>query len=153
MADLDASSILPAHQMPEVIVTVKPQYIEAQSTPDEQRFIFAYHVDIYNPSHHSVQLMTRHWLITDGNGKLEEVQGKGVVGENPIIAPGDSYQYSSGAALSTQVGSMSGHYGMRVCLETEEEAKKAVQKENAVDALLFNATIPVFTLAVPSALN
>ena len=153
MADLDASSILPAHQMPEVIVTVKPQYIEAQSTPDEQRFIFAYHVDIYNPSHHSVQLMTRHWLITDGNGKLEEVQGNGVVGENPIIAPGDSYQYSSGAALSTQVGSMSGHYGMRVCLETEEEAKKAVQKENAVDALLFNATIPVFTLAVPSALN
>lgn len=153
MTDLDASSILPAHQMPEVIVTVKPQYIEAQSTPDEQRFIFAYHVDIYNPSHHSVQLMTRHWLITDGNGKLEEVQGKGVVGENPIIAPGDSYQYSSGAALSTQVGSMSGHYGMRVCLETEEEAKKAVQEENAVDALLFNATIPVFTLAVPSALN
>lgn len=149
MTDLDASSILPAHQMPEVIVTVKPQYIEAQSTPAEQRFIFAYHVDIYNPSHHPVQLMTRHWLITDGNGKLEEVQGNGVVGENPIIAPGDSYQYSSGAALSTQVGSMSGHYGMRLCLETEEEAKE----ENAVDALLFDATIPVFTLAVPSALN
>ena len=139
--------------MPEVIVTVEPQYIEAQSTPAEHRFIFAYHVDIYNPSHHPVQLMTRHWLITDGNGKLEEVQGNGVVGENPIIAPGDSYQYSSGAALSTQVGSMSGHYGMRLCLETEEEAKKEAQEENAVGALLFNATIPVFTLAVPSALN
>ena len=97
--------------------------------------------------------MTRHWLITDGNGKLEEVQGNGVVGENPIIAPGDSYQYSSGAALSTQVGSMSGHYGMRVCLETVEEAKKEAQEENTIDALLFNATIPVFTLAVPSALN
>lgn len=153
MTDLDASSILPAHQMPEVIVTVKPQYIEAQSTPAEHRFIFAYHVDIYNPSHHPVQLMTRHWLITDGNGKLEEVQGNGVVGENPIIAPGDSYQYSSGAALSTQVGSMSGHYGMRLCLETEEEAKAEAKEENAVDALLFDATIPVFTLAVPSALN
>jgi len=153
MTDLDANSILPAHQMPEVIVTVKPQYIEAQSTPAEQRFIFAYHVDIYNPSHHPVQLMTRHWLITDGNGKLEEVQGNGVVGENPIIAPGDSYQYSSGAALGTQVGSMSGHYGMRVCLETVEEAKKEAQEENTIDALLFNATIPVFTLAVPSALN
>ena len=153
MTDLDTSSILPAHQMPEVIVTVKPQYIEAQSTPAEHRFIFAYHVDIYNPSHHPVQLMTRHWLITDGNGKLEEVQGNGVVGENPIIAPGDSYQYSSGAALSTQVGSMSGHYGMRLCLETEEEAKAEAKEENAVDALLFDATIPVFTLAVPSALN
>lgn len=153
MTDLDASSILPAHQMPEVIVTVKPQYIEAQSTPAEHRFIFAYHVDIYNPSHHPVQLMTRHWLITDGNGKLEEVQGNGVVGENPIIAPGDSYQYSSGAALSTQVGSMSGHYGMRLCLGTEEEAKAEAKEENAIDALLFDATIPVFTLAVPSALN
>jgi ApaG protein len=131
--------------MPEVIVTVEPQYIEAQSTPAEQRYIFAYHVDIYNPSFHPVQLMTRHWSITDGNGKVEEVQGDGVVGENPIIGPGDSYQYSSGAALSTQVGSMSGHYGMRLCLEAEEET--------VTDALLFDALIPVFTLAVPSALN
>jgi ApaG protein len=145
MTDLDANSILPAHQMPEVIITVKTQYIEAQSSPAEQRYIFAYHVDVYNPSHHPIQLMTRHWSITDGNGKLEEIQGDGVVGENPIIAPGDSYQYSSGAALSTQVGSMSGHYGMRLCLEAEEET--------VTDALLFDAIVPVFTLAVPSALN
>jgi ApaG protein len=145
MTDLDASSIIPAHQMPEVIITVKTQYIEAQSSPAEQRYIFAYHVDVYNPSHHPIQLMTRHWSITDGNGKLEEIQGDGVVGENPIIAPGDSYQYSSGAALSTQVGSMSGHYGMRLCLEAEEET--------VTDALLFDAIVPVFTLAVPSALN
>ncbi|CCK75079.1 Protein ApaG probable [Oleispira antarctica RB-8] len=149
MTNLDATSIMPAHQMPKVIVTVEPQYIKAQSTPAEQRYIFAYHVDIYNSGHHPVQLMTRHWSITDGNGKLEEVQGNGVVGENPIIAPGDSYQYSSGAALSTEVGSMSGHYGMRLCLEAEEEA----EAENVVDALLFDALIPVFTLAVPSALN
>jgi ApaG protein len=145
MTDLDANSILPAHQMPEVIITVETQYIEAQSSPDEQRYIFAYHVDVYNPSHHPIQLMTRHWSITDGNGKLEEIQGDGVVGENPIIAPGDSYQYSSGAALSTQVGSMCGHYGMRLCLEAEEET--------VTDALLFDAIVPVFTLAVPSALN
>jgi ApaG protein len=145
MTNLDANSILPAHQMPEVIITVKTQYIEAQSSPAEQRYIFAYHVDVYNPSHHPIQLMTRHWSITDGNGKLEEIQGDGVVGENPIIAPGDSYQYSSGAALSTQVGSMSGHYGMRLCLEAEEET--------VTDALLFDAIVPVFTLAVPSALN
>ncbi|MGK0248892.1 MAG: ApaG protein [Oleispira sp.] len=145
MTDLDANSILPAHQMPDVIITVETQYIEAQSTPADQRYIFAYHVDIYNPSIHPIQLMTRHWSITDGDGKKEEVWGDGVVGENPIIAPGDSYQYSSGAALSTQVGSMSGHYGMRLCLEAEEET--------VTDALLFDAFIPVFTLAVPSALN
>ncbi len=145
MADLDASSIFPAHEIPEVIITVQPQYIEAQSIPKEQRYVFAYHVDIYNSGHHAIQLMTRHWLITDGDGKLEEVQGDGVVGENPIISPGDSYQYSSGAVLNTQVGSMSGHYGMRLCLEAEEETD--------VDALLFDAQIPVFTLAVPSALN
>jgi ApaG protein len=145
MTDLDANSILPAHQMPDVIITVETQYIKAQSTPANQRYIFAYHVDIYNPSIHPIQLMTRHWSITDGDGKKEEIRGDGVVGENPIIAPGDSYQYSSGAALSTQVGSMSGHYGMRLCLETEEET--------VTDALLFDAIIPVFTLAVPSALN
>ncbi|MGK0405959.1 MAG: ApaG protein [Oleispira sp.] len=145
MTDLDANSILPAHQMPDVVITVETQYIEAQSTPADQRYIFAYHVDIYNPSIHPIQLLTRHWSITDGDGKKEEVRGDGVVGENPIIAPGDSYQYSSGAALSTQVGSMSGHYGMRLCLEAEEET--------ITDALLFDAIIPVFTLAVPSALN
>jgi ApaG protein len=145
MTDINASDVLPAHQLPEVIVTVQPQYIENQSSPTEQRYVFAYHMDIYNPSHHSVQLLTRHWLITDGNGKLQEVQGEGVVGETPTISPGDSYQYSSGAVLSTEVGSMSGHYGMRLCLEAEEESGQ--------DALLFDAQIPVFTLAVPSALN
>ncbi len=145
MADLDARDIIPDHQMPEVQVEVKPQYIENQSIPAEQKYVFAYHVDIYNPSHHSVQLMTRHWLITDGNGKLQEVQGEGVIGEKPILGPGESYQYSSGAVLSTEVGSMSGHYGMRLILEAEEETE--------ADALMFNAQIPVFTLAVPTALN
>lgn len=145
MADLDARDIIPEHQMPEVQVTVEPQYIENQSIPAEQKYVFAYHVDIYNPSHHSVKLLTRHWLITDGNGKLQEVQGEGVVGETPTLGPGESYQYSSGAVLSTQVGSMSGHYGMRLILEAEEETEG--------DALMFNAQIPVFTLAVPSALN
>jgi ApaG protein len=145
MTDIDANTVIPAHQMPDVQVTVEPQYIDSQSTPAEQKYVFAYHVDIYNPSHHPVQLLTRHWLITDGDGKLQEVQGEGVVGETPIIAPGDSYQYSSGAVLSTEVGSMSGHYGMRLVLEAEEETEG--------DALMFNAQIPVFTLAVPSALN
>jgi ApaG protein len=145
MADLDASSIIPAHQMPEVQVEVTPQYLENQSIPAEQKYVFAYHVDIYNSSHHSVKLITRHWLITDGNGKLQAVKGEGVVGETPTLGPGESFQYSSGAILSTEVGSMSGHYGMRLILEAEEEAEG--------DALMFNAQIPVFTLAVPSALN
>ena len=149
MTDIDASSVLPTHQLPEIIVTVEPQYIAAQSIVAEKKYVFAYHIDIYNPSLHPVQLLTRHWFITDGNGTLQEIQGDGVVGENPIIAPGDSYQYSSGAVLSTEVGSMSGHYGMRVCLEAEDEDLGAEQEDN----LIFNAQIPVFTLAVPSALN
>lgn len=149
MTNIDASSVLPIDQIPEVIVTVEPQYIAAQSIVAENKYVFAYHIDIYNPSHHTVQLLTRHWLITDGNGTLQEVQGEGVVGENPVIAPGDSYQYSSGAVLSTQVGSMSGRYGMRLCLEAEEENNESEHTDN----LIFDAQIPVFTLAVPSALN
>lgn len=149
MPNIDASSVLPIDQIPEVIVTVEPQYIAAQSIVAENKYVFAYHIDIYNPSHHTVQLLTRHWLITDGNGTLQEVQGEGVVGENPVIAPGDSYQYSSGAVLSTQVGSMSGRYGMRLCLEAEEENNESEHTDN----LIFDAQIPVFTLAVPSALN
>ena len=85
MSDLDASSIIPAHQMPEIQVEVTPQYVENQSIPAEQKYVFAYHVDIYNPSHHSVQLMTRHWLITDANGKIEEVRGEGVIGKKPYL--------------------------------------------------------------------
>tara|TARA_Y100000782_G_scaffold113558_1_gene146561 strand:- start:2102 stop:2551 length:450 start_codon:yes stop_codon:yes gene_type:complete len=149
MTDIEANTVLSAEQMPDVVVSVHTQYIEGQSIAAEKKYVFAYHVDIYNPSHHPVQLLTRHWLITDGDGQLQEVEGDGVVGETPVIAPGDSYQYSSGAVLSTQVGSMSGHYGMRLCLESED----ATNDESLEDNLVFNASIPVFTLAVPSALN
>lgn len=149
MPTIDANQVLPAHLMPEIIVKVKTQYIKNQSLPDEEKYVFAYHVDLYNPSHHTVQLLTRNWLITDGNGNKQEVQGDGVVGDTPILAPGESFQYSSGAVLSTQVGSMSGHYGMRVILATEDEVEEAVEQ----NALMFKADIPVFTLAIPSALN
>ncbi len=149
MTDIEANTVLSAEQMPDVVVSVHTQYIEGQSIAAEKKYVFAYHVDIYNPSHHPVQLLTRHWLITDGDGQLQEVEGDGVVGETPVIAPGDSYQYSSGAVLSTQVGSMSGHYGMRLCLESED----ATNDESLEDNSVFNASIPVFTLAVPSALN
>jgi len=119
-------------------VEVTPEYIEDQSTPEEQRYVFSYHIDIHNHGDKAVQLLTRHWLITDGNGQVQEVQGEGVVGETPVIEPGSSYHYSSGAVLSTEVGSMRGHYGMKLFGEDEET---------------FKAQIPVFTLAVPSALH
>lgn len=149
MSEIDASSVLPAHLMPEINIDVTTQYVKTQSIPNEKKYVFAYHIDIYNPSHHTVQLLTRHWLITDGNGKLQEIQGDGVVGDTPTLAPGESYQYTSGAVLSTEVGSMSGHYGMRVILETEDEINDAIEH----DVLMFKTEIPVFTLAVPSALN
>lgn len=149
MPTIDANTVIPLHQMPEIKIDVKTQYIKNQSLPDEEKYVFAYHIDIFNLSHQTVQLMTRHWLITDGNGKLQEIQGDGVVGDTPTLAPGESYQYSSGAVLATQVGSMSGHYGMRLILETEEEIEDAMED----NALIFNANIPVFTLSVPSALH
>lgn len=149
MPTLNANTVIPEHSMPEMKIDVKTQYVKNQSIPDEEKYVFAYHVDIYNPSHHTVQLITRHWLITDGNGKLQEIQGDGVVGDSPTLAPGESYQYSSGAVLSTEVGSMSGHYGMRLVLETEAEIEEAIES----DDLLFKADIPVFTLAVPSSLH
>jgi len=129
-----------AAQFPDenIKVEVTPEYIEDQSTPDEQRYVFSYHIDIHNQGDKAVQLLSRHWLITDGNGQVQEVQGEGVVGETPVIEPGSSYHYSSGAVLSTQVGSMRGHYGMKLFDEDEES---------------FKADIPVFTLAVPSALH
>lgn len=149
MATLDASSVIPAHQMPDITVDVKTQYIHSQSIPDEKKYVFAYHIDIYNSSHYTVQLMTRHWLITDGDGKLQEVKGEGVVGDTPILEPGQSYQYSSGAVLATEVGSMSGQYGMQLILENTDENIGDME----TDVLMFNTNIPVFTLAVPSALN
>lgn len=153
MPMMDASQVLPAHLMPEIIVKVKTQYIQNQSLPDEDKYVFAYHVDIYNPSHHTVQLLTRNWLITDGNGKMQEVQGDGVVGNTPILTPGESFQYSSGAVLNTQVGSMSGHYGMRVILTAEDKAENEAEGTAEQSGLMFKADIPVFTLAIPSALN
>lgn len=124
---------------PDIRIEVTPEYVEDQSTPEEQRYVFSYHIDIRNSSEDIVQLMTRHWLITDGNGQVQEVQGEGVVGETPVIEPGSSYQYSSGAVLSTEVGSMRGHYGMKVISDQEDDG--------------FSVPIPVFTLAVPSALH
>jgi ApaG protein len=117
-------------------VSVRPEYIATQSQPEAERFVFAYHVTIRNRGHHPVQLHGRHWVITDGNGKSEEVEGLGVVGEQPVIAPGGEHQYNSFCILDTAVGVMHGHYHM-----IGEGGRP------------FDAEIPAFTLAVPGSLN
>ncbi len=113
-------------------VTVEPFYLEQQSEPDESRYVWAYRVTIINNSEDTVQLQSRYWHITDANGTVEEVRGPGVVGEQPILNPGDSYQYSSGCPLTTPSGIMIGRYQM----ETQE-------------GQAFEIDIPAFSLDIP----
>ncbi len=117
-------------------VSVETFYIEAQSDPEKDKYLFAYNVTVKNHSLCSTKLVSRYWLITDSNGKETEVEGEGVVGEQPTIRPGESYQYTSGAQLDTPVGTMQGHYVMRNEFGTEFEAK-----------------IDVFRLATPNILH
>ncbi len=117
-------------------VRVKTAFVEAQSDPLADRYVFAYTVTIVNAGTVAAQLLTRHWIITDANEKVQEVQGEGVVGEQPHLAPGTSFQYTSGAVLETPVGTMGGSYQMI-----------------AEDGTEFDAEIPVFTLSVPRTLH
>ena len=120
----------------QIDVSVSSRYLPEQSEPDEQRFAFAYTVTIHNRGSLSAQLLSRHWLITDGNGRTQEVRGPGVVGEQPHIAPGDSHTYRSGTLMPTRVGFMQGSYQML-----------------AEDGHAFDAPIAAFRLAVPGALH
>ncbi len=117
-------------------VSVETFYVEGQSEPEQDKYVFAYSITIKNHSLCSAKLLSRYWLITDANGKEVEVQGEGVVGETPTIAPGESYKYTSGAVLDTPVGTMQGHYTM--CNEFGTE---------------FEAPIEVFRLARPNILH
>ena len=94
-------------------VTVQPFYLEDQSAPDEGRYVWAYHVRIENRGGETVQLRNRHWKITDGRGQVQEVRGPGVVGEQPVLGPGESFEYTSGTPLPTPSGIMVGRYEMR----------------------------------------
>ena len=96
----------------EIEVTVKPFYVEDQSAPEDSHFVFGYHIRIHNQSEDVVKLINRHWQITDGNGRLQEVKGPGVVGEQPVLAPGQAFEYTSGCPLSTSSGIMVGTYEM-----------------------------------------
>jgi len=94
-------------------VTVKPFYLEDQSSPTENHYVWAYHVQIENQGSETVQLRRRHWRITDGLGRVQDVRGPGVVGEQPVLAPGDSFEYTSAAPLTTPSGIMVGTYEMQ----------------------------------------
>ena len=93
-------------------VSVEPFYLEDQSEPDEGHFVFAYHVRIENQGGKTVQLINRYWQITDGIGRIQEVRGPGVVGEQPVLAPGEMFEYTSGCPLTTPSGIMAGTYEM-----------------------------------------
>jgi ApaG protein len=117
-------------------VAVKTAYVEAQSTPDANRYVFAYTVTITNDGTVPAKLVTRHWVITDANNKTQEVRGDGVVGQQPYLKPGMSFEYTSGTVLETPVGVMRGSYQMM-----------------ADDGTYFDAEIPAFTLSVPRVLH
>ncbi len=117
-------------------VTVSSTYVAAQSAPKARRYVFAYTVRIANEGTATAQLKTRHWIITDGNGKVEHVRGPGVVGEQPTLRPGEHFEYTSGCVLETPRGSMEGTYQMHLG-----------------DGSQFDATIAPFSLALPYTLN
>lgn len=119
-----------------ILISVETAYLPEQSEPGGSRYVFAYTITIRNAGGQPAQLLNRHWIITDANGKVQEVHGDGVVGEQPNIAPGAAHRYSSGAVLETPVGTMEGSYGMR-----------------AADGTAFRAPIPRFRLAVPGVLH
>ncbi len=100
-------------------VVAEPQYVPEQSRPEQSLYVFAYTITISNRGAEPVQLLSRHWIITDGTGSAREVKGEGVIGQQPIIPPGEGYQYSSFSPIATPTGNMRGSYTMKV-LETGE---------------------------------
>jgi len=117
-------------------VDVETRYIEEQSNPEQNYFVFAYTITIQNQGQQTAQLLTRHWVITDSNHKVQEVKGDGVVGEQPILKPGEQFVYTSGTMLETSVGTMKGSYQME-----------------SGDGSKFDATIEEFVLSTPRILH
>ena len=116
----------------DIRVSVRPIYLEDQSSPSDNHFVWAYHVRIENHGQTTVQLRNRHWVITDAIGRVQEVRGAGVVGEQPVLKPGEAYEYTSGTPLPTPSGIMAGSYQM------ERE-----------DGAMLNVKIPAFSLDSP----
>ena len=119
-----------------IAISVKTQYLAAQSNPNEQQYVFSYTISIENNGTYPAQLLSRRWVITDANGKKSIVEGDGVIGQQPTIAPGQTYTYTSGSIFDTPVGTMQGQYQML-----------------APDQAPFWVDIPIFRLAQPNILN
>jgi ApaG protein len=117
----------------DITVTVQPYFLEEQSVPDAGHYVWAYHVRIQNDGVQTVQLLTRHWMITDAQGHVQEVRGVGVVGKQPVLGPGDAFEYASGTPLATPSGIMVGTYQMEAA-DTGER---------------FDIAIPAFSLDSP----
>ncbi len=120
----------------EFSVSVQPRFLPEESDPERGRYLFAYTVTVRNTGEVAAQLISRHWIITDGEGRVQEVRGLGVVGEQPLLAPGEAFEYTSGCPLATPVGTMRGSYQ---CV--------------AADGTRFDAPIPEFVLSMPRALH
>jgi ApaG protein len=123
-------------QQPQISVKVVSSFIETQSDVEQGRYVFTYTVTIQNVGTIPAKLLTRHWIITDSNGKVQEVRGEGVVGKQPYLRPGEGFQYTSGTMLETPVGTMQGSYQMV-----------------GDDGSLFDAEIKPFTLSIPRVLH
>lgn len=119
-----------------VDIDVATRYLDDQSEPGQDRYVFAYTIQIRNTGTVAARLLSRHWVITDANGKVQEVEGEGVVGEQPWLRPGEGFEYTSGAVLETDLGTMEGSYAML-----------------ADDGTGFDAPIPAFTLTIPRTLH
>ncbi len=124
------------HSDYKIVVIAEASYLPDQSKPSELRYVFSYRVNIKNLGTKAAQLVSRHWFISDANGKVQEVIGEGVIGEQPILQPGQEFEYTSGAILDTPVGSMHGYYSMV-----------------GTDSVTFQAEIPAFTLAQPNLIH
>lgn len=120
----------------QIDVSVVTRYLPEQSQPEQSRFAFAYTVTVSNNGQVPAKLLSRHWIITNGDGRVQEVRGAGVIGQQPLIEPGQSHTYSSGTVMSSRVGTMQGSYQML-----------------AEDGKRFDATIAPFRLAVPGSLH
>jgi ApaG protein len=120
----------------DIRVTARTTYLPEQSDAEQGRYVFAYTITITNKGATAAQLVSRHWIITDAEHKVQEVKGLGVVGQQPLLKPGESFEYTSGVSIATAVGTMRGSYQMR-----------------AEDGQTFDAPIPPFTLSVPRTLH
>ena len=128
--------IMSGQQKHNIEVDVETRYIDEQSEPEKERFVFSYTITIRNMGEAAARLLRRHWIITDGNGNVQEVEGEGVVGEQPYLKPGEGFRYTSGTVLATPLGSMHGNYKMI-----------------SDDGYEYDAPIPAFTLAIPNTLH